>query len=112
MLNIKKGENALIKKLLYKKDGTAFNRTDFDTLTVDLVQNGKTIETYTFSSDYLRAGTLDNELELEISTSVSEEFTGGKVVAKYTFVVPDAELFDGDFKVIITEEILNVEQIP
>ena len=112
MLNIKKGENALIKKLLYKKDGTDFDRTEFSALTVDLVQAGKTIESYTYSSDYLRAGTADNELELEVSTSVSSEFSGGKVVAKYTFTVPDAELFDSDFTVILTEEILNVENIP
>jgi hypothetical protein len=112
MLNIKKGENALIHKFLKKKDKSNFDRTEFDTLTVELLQAGNVITTYEFDSDYLRAGTDDNEIELEISTAISSLFSGGKVIARYTFSVPDVDLFDSAFTVILTEEILNVENVP
>lgn len=113
MLRIKKGENALVTRFLKNKDKTDFNLTDFSALTVTLVQNGKTISTYTYPSTYLRAGAAANELELEITTAVSDSFKGGKVVAKYDFVVPDAEFVEAStYKDIITEEILFVEVNP
>jgi hypothetical protein len=112
MLNIKKGENALIKRFLKKKDKTDFNRTEFTTMSVDLVQNGVTIQSYAFPDSYLRAGTALNEIELEISTTVSSKFKGGKVVAYYTFVVPDADLEDSAYTIIVDEELLDVENVP
>ena len=112
MLSIKKGENALLKRFLKKKDKTDFNRSEFSEFTLDLIQGGVVVESYEFPSTHLRAGAEDNEIEIEVSTAVSERFVGGKVVAKYIFTIPDADLEDDEFTQILTEEILDVEQIP
>ena len=113
MLRIKKGENALITRFLKNKDKTDFNLTSFSALTVSLIQNGRVLTTYTYPSTYLRAGAAANELELEVTTAISDTFKGGKVLAKYDFVVPDAEFAEAStYKDIITEEILLVEVNP
>lgn len=115
MLNIKQGENALLTKFLKKKDKSDFARSLFSSMTLDLIQKGAVIQTYTFVDSpvsYLRAGVATNEVIIEISTTVSAKFSGGKVIGKFTILVPDASLVEGTFKNIITEELLNVEQTP
>jgi hypothetical protein len=113
VLRIKKGENALVTRFLKNKDKTEFPRTAFSSLDIDLIQNGRVITSYAFPSTHLRAGDADNEITIEISTAVSDLFVGGKVLAKYTFVVPDADFVqEVTYTDIITEEILFVEQTP
>jgi hypothetical protein len=99
--------------LLKKKDKTDFLRAEFSALTVRIIQNGKTLETYTFPSTYLRAGTADNEIIIEIPRALSNKFSAGKVVAEYNFTVPDFDFADDDsYTDIISEEILDVEKTP
>ncbi len=112
MLNLKKGENAVIKRLLKQRDGSDFARTEFTTLAVELIQSGQLIQSYAYPSTYLRAGTASNEIELEITTTISALFSSGNVVAKYTFAGSDAEFDGGVFTIIITEEILAVDALP
>jgi hypothetical protein len=113
LIRIKKGENALINRFLKKKDETNFLRSEFSTLSVRLIQKGRVIETYTFPSTYLRAGTANNEIVIEVTTAVSNKFSAGKVVAEYTFTVPDFDFAEDDSYVdIISEEVLDVEKTP
>jgi hypothetical protein len=110
---IKKGENALIIRFLKRKDKTDFDRQDFSTLTVKILQNGKVLDEFTFPDAHLRAGPAPNEIRIEITKELSEKFSGGKVVAQYDFSVPDIEFVeDEEYRDIITEEILLVEQVP
>ena len=112
MIRIKKGENASVTRFLQKKDKTDFNRSEFSTLSLSLIQLEKVIQTYTFPSAYLRAGVANNEIEFELSTTVSNLLSGGKVLAQYTFVIPDGDYEEGFFKLIINEDMFHVDQTP
>ena len=106
---IEKGENALIRRDLKKVDGTDLLLSTLTTFTAEILQNGKVIETLTYPSTKLRQGSTTSQAELEITTTVSNQFRKGKVCVRWTLVAPSTVFTDEDIqKDIITEEVLDV----
>lgn len=107
---INKGENVIIRRNLLKSDGTALLLSTVSSLSVNLVQDGVVVEAYTYPSTYLRQGTSTSQLELEISTAVSNSFKKGKVTMKVTITFANVEFdAEGLQRDIIEEAILNVK---
>lgn len=107
---ITKGENAIIRRNLEKADGSDLMADDLTTISVDIIQNGNTLETLSYPTPKLRKGTVDWQVDLEISTDISNQFTTGKVVARWTLIGSSA-IFTAEAiqKVIIIEDILDVK---
>jgi hypothetical protein len=96
MRTIFKGENVIFQRNLKKADGSPLLYADVSTLTVALIQNGEVIETLTKGvGAYIRQGDTTSQLEYEISTTTSNKFSRGRVMAKYTLIYTNAE-FSGE----------------
>ena len=107
---INKGENVIIRRNLLKADGSNLLLSETTSLTVDVIQNGYVIESYTYPSTYLRQGESTNQMELEISTTISNQFKKDKVSLKYTLIFANAEFSgEGVQKDIIEENALIVK---
>ena len=114
--NIKIGENLIWRGNLIQKDGSAILLATGGPsggaveASVDLIQNGKVLESLTYPSANFRQGETTSQLEYEIIRSISNLFTKGNVTIKVTVTVSDSD-FDTESvqKKVYEKLIANVK---
>lgn len=110
MKRVNKGENVLLKRNLKKVDGTDLLISEVSSISVDVMQRGIIVESYTYPSTFLYQGENDHQVILEISTTISNSFIHGEVIASWTILAGNLD-FEGEGiqKDIIEEKILFIK---
>jgi len=110
MTPIFKGENILIRRNIQDKLGNPIPLEIFTSIQVFLEKKlGDILQTYTYPSANLRQGENNSQLELEITSTISESLPTGNIFLKYVFKKAESE-FETEliFTDIIREHILEV----
>lgn len=110
MKRIGQGENALIRRFLKKADGTDLLLSELTLLRAEVMQKGNVMETLTYPTAKIRQGSTNYQVEVEIDTTLSEQFAKGRVSIKWTLEA-DSLLFsaEGIQRDVIEEDILDVK---
>lgn len=110
MKTLRKGENALFILIFTNENGVEINYDDMAEFEVTFVQGDAIVQTYTKSDNHIRKGGEDYEVEVELTTTLSNLFVIGKPVSlKFKISVSDDD-FDVDSNAvdIIEKKYFNV----
>lgn len=105
-LKIAKGENFLVRFNLKQKDGTALLLSSLTSMSVDILQNSKVIESLTYPSANLRQGETTSQAEVEVRTVTSNKFSKGNVFLKTTIVAPDSDFDTEEAQTKVDERVV------
>lgn len=113
---IKIGENAIIKRNLFASDGTTpLLLSSLALLHAQVIQNGRVLATYIYLPTpnpvhpEIRQGTSTSQIEVEITTALSEDFREGAVTMKLIMEQVNGEHeVDGELRDIDEFEIFTV----
>lgn len=110
-MKISKGENILVRRNLYQADGTTpLLISSLSLAKVTLRQNNQVVITYVLGTNpEIRPGVQTNQIELEITKSLSASLQIGELIAEWEFEVNDSEFqVDGVNNQQFIETILHV----
>jgi len=111
MSTITRGENSIIQRNLFYSNGTTpLLLADLETITAEIVQYDVVLATYVYETDpEIRQGTSASNIEIEVTTEVSQKFKEGPVYIRLTMEMTDAEYeVDLELKDIDKFEIFTV----
>ncbi|MBX9669381.1 MAG: hypothetical protein K2X93_17280 [Candidatus Obscuribacterales bacterium] len=94
MRQINAGANFIVKRSLYQSSGAALLLASLTSLTVELLQKGAVLETWTYNGSTWTTGfSADGTsgVKLEVSSAQSLTLDDGKVSLRWTLVFPNAE---------------------
>lgn len=107
---INKGENIIIRRNLKQANGDELPLSNVESLKLEILQSGTLVERLEYPSQFLRLGELSNQIEIEVSTSVSNRFRKGRVTFKYEITVQNDDFAgEGIQKDVIEEAVLVVK---
>lgn len=109
LIQLIRGENALLRFNLYQEDG--FSQIDpgtMESVALDILDDkGRSVKSYMFPSEELRIGPdLDKQLELELRSSVLAELRAGNYSGKLTLTWADTRFQEDTFQKDITVDRL------